>query len=102
MKAEFGDDPFEGFLVRDTNQDDGRHKWIIGALRERVCHFKCRMICLDDLLLDWQIIPDEEVKLEIGLGIHLVHELKVGYSALFVKNYFAGRHVSLVNREQGA
>lgn len=67
IQLELVDDFFECFFVGNANQDDRRREGI-DALRERIGHFKCSVICLHDLCSDWEVLPDEEVKVRVDLA----------------------------------
>jgi len=84
IQLELANDFLKRFLVGNAYQNNRRRNKI-GALGERLCHFKCGVIGLDNLRGKGDVLPDEQE----AVWIHLMHGRYYNRSSEIVKPCFS-------------
>ena len=73
IQLELLDHLVKRFFVGNAYEDDGGRRRI-GALGERVGHIKCRVVRLDDLLRQAEVLADEQIEVRAGTDLrHIQH-----------------------------
>lgn len=65
---EFGYDLEESLFVRHADEHERRRRHV-DALGERVGHFECGMVCLDDLLRQAEVLADKQKAVSFGIDL---------------------------------